>query len=108
MFLLPCENKENGISGAVADIHFMVLCFTSGTGKPLLCAVILKLNKDIEDNPMVWRMRIGLRKNAETETTTELADNNYKTINGALVVVHSVITDIKKYLALLVQVQMPV
>jgi Tc5 transposase DNA-binding domain len=49
MFLLPCEDKETGISGAVTDMHFSVLCFTSGTGEPVLCAVILKSNKDIED-----------------------------------------------------------
>jgi hypothetical protein len=67
MFLLPCEDAESGISGAVTDMHFSVLCFTSGTGEPVLCAVILKSNKDIVDIPINWRLGIDLTKNVEEE-----------------------------------------
>jgi hypothetical protein len=44
LFVLPVDiGSQTGCNGASTNIHFMVLCFTSGTGKPVLCDIILKL-----------------------------------------------------------------
>jgi hypothetical protein len=68
-FVLPRVPDESGLVGATTDIHFTVLCFTSGTGEPILCAVILKSNKDIKDIPVCWKLGIDIRKNVETGRT---------------------------------------
>jgi hypothetical protein len=43
-------------------MHFLVFCFTSGTGELALCAVILKYKKDIEDIPLSGRLGIDFKK----------------------------------------------
>jgi hypothetical protein len=52
VFILPTDCSEAGITGVCTDIHFTVLCFTSGTGEPVMCAIILKSEKNINEIPM--------------------------------------------------------
>jgi hypothetical protein len=70
MFLLPCEDKESEIAAAVTDTPFYVLSFSSGTNEPVLCAVIFKSNKDVDNIPYTWRLGIDLAKDVTTGTTT--------------------------------------
>jgi hypothetical protein len=63
LYVLPCNTtSEYGVVGATTDMHFSVLCFTSGTGHPVLCAVILKSNKEISEIPLTWKLGIDIRK----------------------------------------------
>jgi hypothetical protein len=55
-FALPAKDDDCGRSGATTDIHFSVLCFTNGVGDPVLCAIILKSAKDIDDVPVTWKV----------------------------------------------------
>jgi hypothetical protein len=64
-FLLPCDDVDCGNDGVCTDLHFSVLCFTSATGDPAMCAVILKSQKNIKDIPMTWKFGIDIRKNVE-------------------------------------------
>jgi hypothetical protein len=53
LFVLPIDmGAQSGRNCATTDKHFTVLCFTSATGGPVLCAVILKSSKDIDDIPI--------------------------------------------------------
>jgi hypothetical protein len=55
-----------------------VHCFTSAVGDPVLCAVILKSTKDIQDIPLNWKLGIDVRKEVLTgETTVETFEQNY-------------------------------
>jgi hypothetical protein len=47
---LPIEEEDGGKMGANTDIHFTVLCFMTGTGHPVMCATILKSNKDVKES----------------------------------------------------------
>jgi hypothetical protein len=44
------------------DIHFTVICFTAGTCEPVMCAVILKSEKDASHIPDSWKFGIDLPK----------------------------------------------
>jgi hypothetical protein len=65
LFMLPVEAVDCGVDGIVTDIHFSVLCFTSGIGNPVMCAVILKSQKDIKHIPYSWKLGIDITKNLE-------------------------------------------
>jgi hypothetical protein len=69
LFVLPVEDYDCGVSGVVTDMHFSVLCFTSGTGQPVLCAVILKSNTHISDIPISWKMGIDIQKDIKGGAT---------------------------------------
>jgi hypothetical protein len=57
MFVLPVElGFHGGRNGAITDMHFTVLCFTSAVVDPVLCAVMLKSTKDIQDIPLNWNV----------------------------------------------------
>jgi hypothetical protein len=43
--VLGKNQKEGGRTSATTDLHFTVLAFTSGTGEPIMCAIILKSEK---------------------------------------------------------------
>jgi hypothetical protein len=62
LFVLPCEKCEFGIVGSVTDIHFSVLCFNNALGTPLMCAVILKSDRNICDLPISWKLGIDVRR----------------------------------------------
>ncbi len=36
------DNKANAPTGLTTDLHFIVLGFISGTGEPVICAIIFK------------------------------------------------------------------
>ena len=40
------------------------MCFTCGTGEPVLCVVILKSEQDVKDIPLAWKWGIDITKNA--------------------------------------------
>jgi hypothetical protein len=77
LFVLPVDALDCGVDGIVTDIHFLVLCFTSGIGDPVMCAVILKSKKDIKDIPITWRMGIDIRKDlVQNENKIEFMKQN--------------------------------
>jgi hypothetical protein len=51
LFVLPTGSSDTGIKGACTDIHFSVLCFNNANGDAVMCAIILKSNKDISKIP---------------------------------------------------------
>jgi hypothetical protein len=68
LFVLPMDYMDCGVSGVVTDMHFSVLCFTSGTGHPVLCSIILKSNKEISEIPMNWKLGIDIRRDLTRNT----------------------------------------
>jgi hypothetical protein len=73
---------EGGVIGDTTDIHFTTLCFTSGTGAPVMCAVIFKREKELEKLPLNVKLGINIFKNIKTGKTDSivalLKDNNYE------------------------------
>jgi hypothetical protein len=67
--IMGCNQKEGGRSSALTDLHFTVLAFTSGTGEPIMCAVILKSEKKVEELPMNWKLGIDATRNVTIEET---------------------------------------
>lgn len=54
-FILPVNMTNGaGLQGSVVDMHFTVVPFTSGTGEAIMCAVILKSERDISEIPLTW------------------------------------------------------
>ncbi len=47
-------------AGATKDLHFTVLPFISGTGEPVLCAIIFKSEQNISEIPVNWKMGIDI------------------------------------------------
>ena len=62
LHILPTNATESGITGSVTDLHFTVLCFSNGNGEPLMCAIIMKSEKDIASMPKVWKLGIDRTK----------------------------------------------
>jgi hypothetical protein len=59
------------------DIHFTVICFTAGTGEPVMCAVISKSEKDASHIPDNWKFGIDLTKTVNNgESDYEFFENN--------------------------------
>jgi hypothetical protein len=77
-FILPSECAgSGGLTGTVTDIHFTLLCFTSGLGLPIMCAVILKSEKPVGKIPYSWRFGIDITKDFQTNgTSTEVFSFN--------------------------------
>jgi hypothetical protein len=83
-FVMARDQTEGGRLGVTTDLHFTVLTFTAGTGEPIMCSIILKSEKLIEDIPLGWSMGVDMSKNIETgETTVETYRKNYD--NGAMI-----------------------
>jgi hypothetical protein len=57
---------ESGVIGNTTDIHFTTLCFTSGTSAPVMCAVILKSEKELEKLLLNVKLGIDILKNINT------------------------------------------
>jgi hypothetical protein len=73
------ETKEGGVIGDITDIHFTTLCFTSGTGAPVMCEVILKSEKELEKIPFNMKLWIDILKNKNTrefKSIVELLEDN--------------------------------
>jgi hypothetical protein len=51
------EDTGNGLTGAVSDNHFTILCFQSGTGEPIICSIIFK-----SEIPDCWKTGIDIRR----------------------------------------------
>jgi hypothetical protein len=61
VFIMPkCSGDAAAPAGATTDIHFTVLPFISGTGEPVLCAIIFKSELDVKDIPLSWKFGIDL------------------------------------------------
>ena len=58
--LNPTDGSCSGMISCMTDIHFTVLAFTSGTGESVMCAIILKSEKKIQDLPLSWRYGIDV------------------------------------------------
>lgn len=79
LYVLPRGCSEGGTVGASSDIHFTVMCFTSGSGKPIMCAIILKSNKDSTQLPINWRFGIDIRKDLiDGSSEVEIFEKNCK------------------------------
>jgi hypothetical protein len=55
LHVISVDQAEGGQTGVTTDIHFTVLSFTDGTGKVIMCAMILKSDKKPEDIPAYWQ-----------------------------------------------------
>jgi hypothetical protein len=76
-YIMGVNQIEGGRTGVVSDIHFTVLAFTSGTGHAIMCAIIMKSEKNVADLPISWKLGIDITKEIETgETLLEVYDNN--------------------------------
>ncbi len=45
---------------ATTDIHFSLLAFISGTGEPVLCAIIFKSDLHVSQIPVNWKTGINI------------------------------------------------
>jgi hypothetical protein len=76
-YIVAVDGDAVGSLGYTTDIHFTVLCFTAATGQPVMCAVILKSEKEVKDIPLSWRHGIDITKNLKYgENEIELFMNN--------------------------------
>jgi hypothetical protein len=79
-YVMGANQVEGGRTGVVSDIHCTVLAFTSGTGHAIMCAIIMKSDKDVADLPISWKLGIDISKEVQTgETLLEVYDNNQQT-----------------------------
>jgi hypothetical protein len=62
LHIVPSNNTGCGKTGTVTDLRFTTLGFTSGTGEPVMCAVIFKSEKDISKIPINWKTGIDITK----------------------------------------------
>ena len=63
-YIVPANSIGNscGYLGSTTDIHFTVLCFTSALGEPVMCAIILKSEKNVSDLPLTWKFGLDITK----------------------------------------------
>jgi hypothetical protein len=66
---MGANQVEGDRTGVVSDIHFTVLAFTSGTGHAIMCAIIMKSDKDVADLPISWKLGIDITKEVGTRDT---------------------------------------
>jgi hypothetical protein len=86
-FILAKDQTESGCTGTNTDLHFTVLAFTAGTGEAVMCAVILKSEKDIEKLPLTWKMGIDITKDLQTgETGFEVYERNGEENGGGAMI----------------------
>jgi hypothetical protein len=61
LFVLPKQDNEAGAPiGATTDLHFTILGFVSGTGEAVMCAIIFKLDQDISEIPVSWKLGLDI------------------------------------------------
>jgi hypothetical protein len=64
------KDKEKGL-------HFTVLAFTLGTGQAIMCAVLMKSKKTVEDLATSWKLGIDIIKDLQTgNMLVDLYNNN--------------------------------
>jgi hypothetical protein len=86
LFIFPKNGSCSGKIGAVTDLHFTVLCFMSGLGIPIMCAVIMKSEKHVSDIPISWKLGIDIQKNLhDGATKIELIENNSGSQDSAMI-----------------------
>jgi hypothetical protein len=79
-YVMGAKQVEGGRTGVVSDIHFTVLAFTSVTGHAIMCAIIMKSDKDVADLPISWKLGIYISAEVQTkETLLEVYNNNQQT-----------------------------
>jgi hypothetical protein len=77
--VLGVDQQEGGRLSVTTDLHFAILAFTSGTGEAIMCAVILKSEKEMKDIPVSWTMGIDILKDVVTgETDVQTYNLNVK------------------------------
>jgi hypothetical protein len=59
--IIGCDGGGFGLAGSVNNNHFSVLCFQSGTGEPIMCAIIFKSAKECSEIPEYWITGIDIR-----------------------------------------------
>jgi hypothetical protein len=69
LFVLTSGECSTGILGMVTDVHCTVRCFNAGKGEPVMCAVILKSEKESQEMPYNWKFGIDLTKIVVTGNT---------------------------------------
>jgi hypothetical protein len=61
VFIMPKDCGDAAApAGATTDLHYTVLPFISGTGVPVLCAIIFKSEQSIKDIPINWKLGIDI------------------------------------------------
>jgi hypothetical protein len=60
--IIPSNGDGFGLAGAVNDDHFTFLCFQSGSGEPIMCAIIFKSERKTGEIPQSWKTGIDIRK----------------------------------------------
>jgi hypothetical protein len=60
--IVPSSGDGFGLAGAVNDNHFTFLCFQSGSGEPIMCAIIFKSERKKCEIPETWKSGIDIRK----------------------------------------------
>ena len=61
LFIMPKNAGDTAApAGATTDLHFTVLPFMSGTGEPVLCAIIFRSEQHISEIPVSWKTGIDL------------------------------------------------
>lgn len=79
------NQAEGACIGSNTDMHFTVLCFTSGTGEPVMCGVILKSEKHVSELSLDITLGIDITKDVLTgRTQSELYELNSDEGNGAM------------------------
>jgi hypothetical protein len=77
-YIMAEGQVEGARTGVTSDLHFTVLPFMSGTGAAIMCAVVLKSDKSVEDLPISWKLGIDVSRNVRTgETLVETYDIAY-------------------------------
>jgi hypothetical protein len=79
MFVLPNEAVECGVRGSCTDIHFRVLCFNNANGEPIMCSIILKSIKEVNQLPA--SVKLGIDRSIEIDiengqSQIEVIENN--------------------------------
>jgi hypothetical protein len=77
MFVLPSESSDGGMKGSCTNLHFTVMCFMSGNGEEIMCAVILNYEKEAHKIPLSWKLGIDItNKLNDASTIVELLEKN--------------------------------
>jgi hypothetical protein len=78
-FVLPLDMVDGaGLHGSTVDNHFTLLPFITGEGEPVLCAIILKSDKDACDIPLTWRYGIDVMHPALNPGNATLQGEQYE------------------------------
>jgi hypothetical protein len=72
VFILPKNSGDAAAPiGATTDIYFTMLPFISGTGVPVLCAMIFKSELSISEIPLSWKLGIDITVSNEEANNME-------------------------------------